>query len=141
MRHETTIVYQKCLQLMETARERRSSSFPPGFAFLADELRRNTSSVSRSFAEGYYYDSKRQQRRHFGYAIQSAREASASFDTARSFRACRRDHRPRQVVGVGGGEDSFEVGRVVTEAGFSSAVGRSQESGLQAAGASRSGRA
>jgi len=81
MRHETTIVYQKCLQLMETARERRSSSFPPGFAFLADELRRNTSSVSRSFAEGYYYDSKRQQRRYFGYAMQASFEASASLDT------------------------------------------------------------
>ncbi len=67
---------------------RRDQQFPKGYAFLADELRRNTSSVSRSFAEGYYYDSKRQQRRYFGYAIQSAREASASFDTARCFQAC-----------------------------------------------------
>lgn len=90
MRHESTIIYQKVLQLMEAARE-AILQFPPGFAFLADELRRNTSSVSRSFAEGYYYDSRPQQRRYFGYAIQSAREASASFDTARSFRACREE--------------------------------------------------
>jgi four helix bundle protein len=72
---------------MATARQ-AIAHFPKGFAFLADELRRNTSSVSRSFAEGFYYDSKRQQRRYFGYAIQSAREASASFDTALAFQAC-----------------------------------------------------
>ena len=60
---------------METARE-AIQQFPSGFAFLADELRRNTSSVARSFAEGYYYDSKRQQRRYFGYSIQSARAPS-----------------------------------------------------------------
>ena len=90
MRHENTVIYQKCIQLMQTAGE-AIEQFPKGFAFLADELRRNTSSVSRSFAEGYYYDSKRQQRRYFSYAIQSAREASASFDTARCFRTCRED--------------------------------------------------
>ena len=39
----------------------------------------------RNFAEGYYQDSRRQQRRYFGYAIQSARETSASFDSARAF--------------------------------------------------------
>ena len=50
---------------------------------------RNTSSVAHNFAEGYYQDSRRQQRRFFGYAIQSAREASTSFDTARAFRAAR----------------------------------------------------
>jgi four helix bundle protein len=85
MRHEQTIVYEKSLALMETARH-AIGQFPRGFAFLADQLRRNTSSVHHNFAEGYYQDSKRQQRRFFGYAIQSAREASASFDVARSFR-------------------------------------------------------
>ncbi len=84
------MVYNKCLKLMKTAQE-AIGQFPKGFAFLADELRRCTSSVSRSFAEGYYYDSKRQQRRYFGYAVQSAREASACFDTADAFRACRND--------------------------------------------------
>src|SRR5215218_10462400 len=75
---------------MEAARE-AIRQFPGGYSFLADELCRNTSSVSRSFAEGYYYDSTRQQRRYFGYAIQSAREASASFDTARAFGVCREE--------------------------------------------------
>ena len=95
MRHEQTIVYQKCLALMETARQ-AIEQFPSGFAFLADQLRRNTSSVAHNFAEGYYQDSRRQQRRFFGYAIQSAREASTSFDTARAFRAAR-----EQTVEVG----------------------------------------
>lgn len=70
---------------METARE-AIEQFPKGFSFLVDQLRRNTSSVHHNFAEGYYQDSRRQQRRFFGYAIQSAREASASFDTALAFR-------------------------------------------------------
>ena len=89
MRHEKTIVYAKSLELMATTRE-AISQFPAGFSFLAEQLRKSTSSVCRNFAEGYYYDSKPQQRRYFGYAIQSARESSASFDTAWSFRLCRK---------------------------------------------------
>ena len=84
MRHEQTIVYQKSLALMATARG-AIEQFPKGFAFLSDQLRRNTSSVHHNFAEGYYQDSRGQQRRYFGYAIQSAREASASFDVALAF--------------------------------------------------------
>lgn len=95
MRHEQTIVYEKCLALMETARQ-AIEQFPNGFAFLADQLRRNTSSVAHNFGEGYYQDSRRQQRRFFGYAIQSAREASTSFDTARAFHAAR-----EQTIEVG----------------------------------------
>ena len=88
MRHEQTIVHEKCIALMETAQQ-VIEQLPKGFAFLADQLRRNTSSVAHNFAEGYYQDSRRQQRRFFGCAIQSAREASTSFDTARAFRAAR----------------------------------------------------
>lgn len=90
MRHEKTIVYQKCLALMETGRE-AIEQFPRGFGFLADQLRRNSSSVAHNFTEGYYQDSRRQQRRFFGYAIQSAREASCSLDTARAFQAAREE--------------------------------------------------
>lgn len=90
MRHENTIVYQKSLELMATARD-AIEEFPKGFAFLAEQLRKSTSSVSRNFAEGFYDSSKAQQRRYFRYAIQSARESSASFDTARSFRVCHDD--------------------------------------------------
>lgn len=84
VRHEGTIAYQKCCELMEIARE-VIEQFPPGFAFLADQLRRNTTSAANNFAEGYYFRSKNQQRRYFEYSIQSAREASASLDAARAF--------------------------------------------------------
>jgi four helix bundle protein len=87
MRHEQTIVYGKCMELMETARK-AIAQFPEGYAFLAKQLRESTASVSRNYAEGYYHDSPRQQRRYFGYAIQSARESSASFDTAKAFGVC-----------------------------------------------------
>lgn len=90
MRHEQTIVDKRSLALMETARE-AIEQFPKGFSFLVDQLRRNTSSVHHNFAEGYYQDSRRQQRRFFGYAIQSAREASASFDTALAFRVAEQE--------------------------------------------------
>jgi len=90
MRHEQTIVYKKSLALMETAPS-AIEYFPRGFAFLVDQLRRNTSSVHHNFAEGYYQESWRQQRRYFGYAIQSAREASASFDAALAFRAAEKE--------------------------------------------------
>ena len=71
---------------METTRE-VIEQLPKGFSFLADQLRRNTTSVANNFAEGYYQRSAAQRRRYFEYAIQSARESSASFDAALAFRA------------------------------------------------------
>ena len=88
MRHEETLIYEKCLALMRVAQE-MIEQFPKGFSFLADQLRRNTSSVTHNYAEGYYQHSTRQQHRFFDYAIQSAREASASFDTGAAFKAAR----------------------------------------------------
>ena len=85
MRHEQTIIYDKCIELMEAARE-AIAGVPRGFALLADQLRRNASSVGHNYAEGYYQRSPKQQRRDLEYAMQSAREASMSFDTARCFR-------------------------------------------------------
>lgn len=123
MRHEQTIVYQKCLALMETAQQ-AIEQFPSGFAFLADQLRRNTSSVAHNFAEGYYQDSRRQQRRFFGYAIQSAREASTSFDTARAFHAAR-----DQTIEVGKGL-ALELVRMISK--FDAGRGRQDsETGLR----------
>ena len=79
MRHEKTFAYQRSIELMETTRE-VIEQLPKGFSFLADQLRRNTTSVANNFAEGYYQRSVAQRRRYFEYAIQSARESSASFD-------------------------------------------------------------
>jgi hypothetical protein len=74
-----------------------------------------TSSVHHNFAEGYYQESRRQQRRFFGYAIQSAREASASFDTAAAFAAA-----DRQTVARGKAL-ALEVVRMLSK--FSTAQG------------------
>jgi four helix bundle protein len=90
VRHENTIVYSKCIELMQTARD-AITQFPKGFAFLAEQLRKNTASTTLNFAEGYYHQTRGEQRRYFGYAIQSAREASATFDSAHAFRLCRQD--------------------------------------------------
>jgi four helix bundle protein len=123
MRHEQTIVYQKCLGLMEIAQQ-AIGQFPGGFAFLADQLRRNTSSAAHNFAEGYYQDSRAQQRRFFGYAIQSAREASTSFDTARAFRAA-----PEQTI-VAGKALALDVVRMLSK--FDAGRGRqASETGLR----------
>ena len=84
MRHEKTVIYQRCLELMEIAAD-LIEKLPAGFAFLADQLRRSTSSVARNYGEGFYQRSLAQQRSYFDIASHSARESSMSFDTARSF--------------------------------------------------------
>ena len=86
MRHETTVIYQRCIELMDIA-AKLIEQLPAGFAFLADQPRRSTSSVARNYGEGYYQRSLAQQRKYFDIASHSARESSMSFDTARSFRA------------------------------------------------------
>jgi four helix bundle protein len=86
MRHEKTLIYQKCLELMQIAQD-VIEKLPRGMAFLADQLRRSTSSVTRNFAEGFYQRSIRQKSRYFEYSIQSARESSSSFDSAICFKA------------------------------------------------------
>ena len=85
MRHEQTIVYQRCLELMEVAAE-LIEQLPKGFIFLADQLRRSISSVAQNYGEGYYQRSRAQQRSYFDIASHSARESSMSFDTARCLR-------------------------------------------------------
>ena len=86
MRHEETHIYQKCLELMRVA-QALIEHLPKGFGFLADQVRRNTASVAHNVAEGYYQSSPGQHRRFVDYALQSAREASSSFDTALCFKA------------------------------------------------------
>ena len=90
LRHEQTVAYQRCVELMEIACE-VIDEFPKGFGFLADPLRRNTSSTALNFAEGYYQRPRGQQRKFLDYSEQSAREASAAFDAARAFRLAQPD--------------------------------------------------
>jgi four helix bundle protein len=85
VRHEKTIVYERCIELMEIAAV-LIEQLPGGFSFLADQLRRSTSSVARNYGEGYYQRSRAQLRKYLDIASHSARETSMSFDTARAFR-------------------------------------------------------
>jgi four helix bundle protein len=73
------------MELMKIAAE-LIEQLPSGFAFLADQLRRSTSSVARNYGEGYYQRSRAQQRSYFDIASHSSRESSMSFDTAQCFR-------------------------------------------------------
>lgn len=99
VRHEQTIVYERCLELMDIAAA-LIEQLPTGFGFVADQLRRSTSSVARNYGEGYYQRSHAQQRKYFDIASHSARETSMSFDTARCFHVGNRDHidRGKQVA-------------------------------------------
>lgn len=85
MRHERTILYQRCLELMQITAE-LIEQLPAGFAFLTEQLRKSSSSVARNYGEGYYQRSRAQQRKYFDIASHSARETSMSFDTAQCFR-------------------------------------------------------
>ena len=90
MRHEDTVIYQNRSRSWKQLGT-RSHSFRAELGSSPNQLRRNTSSVLHNFAEGYYHSSHKQQRRFLDYALQSARESSASFDTALAFRAADMD--------------------------------------------------
>jgi four helix bundle protein len=80
---QSTRIYQRALELVSAAKEVQAS-FPPGHAYLADQIRRAASSVVLNFAEGYYKPSHREQRRFFAIATGSANEVSAVLDVAKA---------------------------------------------------------
>jgi four helix bundle protein len=60
---------------------------PPGYGFLADQLRRAASSVALNFSEGYGKSTPADQRRYFRIARGSAYEVAAALDVAHGFDA------------------------------------------------------
>lgn len=60
---------------------------PTGYGFLADQLRRASSSVVLNFSEGSSRSSVRERRRYFQIARGSALEVSAVLDVAARFGA------------------------------------------------------
>ena len=81
MRHETTRIYQRALELVSLSKQ-VIDDLPTGCGFLADQLRRASSSVALNFAEGCGKSSLADQRRFFRIARGSATEISAIFDVA-----------------------------------------------------------
>jgi four helix bundle protein len=84
MEYENTTIYLRARDLLALSR-RVLDGLPPGYGFLADQLRRASSSVLLNFAEGYGKSSKRDARRYFAIARGSANEVAAIFDVAREF--------------------------------------------------------
>ena len=84
MQFHNTHIYSRSLQLAQITRD-AIASFPPGHAYLADQLRRATSSILLNFAEGYGKRTHKDQRRFFDIARGSTNEVAAAFDFASVF--------------------------------------------------------
>jgi len=84
MQFDNTRIYARSMELIELT-NRVLRKLPPGYGFLADQLRRAASSVPLNFAEGYGRVTAREQRRHFIIARGSASEVAAIFDVAKGF--------------------------------------------------------
>jgi four helix bundle protein len=69
--------------------------FPPGYAFLSDQLRRAAASVPLNFAEGSRRSSRADRRKFFTTAAASAAEVSAIVDVAHTHRVVPEAERAR----------------------------------------------
>ena len=61
MQFDDTRIYQRSLELIDITKA-VLAELPSGYGFLADQLRRSSSSVVLNFAEGYGKHTKRDQR-------------------------------------------------------------------------------
>ena len=86
MRVVETVIYRKAIELAAVSYE-VIGALPVGYGFLADQLRRASSSVALNFAEGYEKSSAAEQRRFFNIALGSAQETLAIFDVAHAMQA------------------------------------------------------
>jgi len=84
MQYENTRIYVRCVELLAITRT-SLAKFPSGHAYLADQLRRSSSSTLLNFAEGYGKQSPKDARRYFRIARGSANETAAAFDVALTF--------------------------------------------------------
>ena len=94
MRHTETRIYRSSLELVGLCRE-VLDSLPPGFAFLADQLRRASSSVLLNFAEGCGKQTRRDRKKYFAIAKGSAYEIAAILDFGHVFAIVSGDVRAR----------------------------------------------
>jgi len=84
MRHDETRIYQRSLELISIAKK-VMDDLPTGYGFLADQLRRASSSIVLNFSEGYPKASIKEQRRSFSMAKASCYEVAAILDVAERF--------------------------------------------------------
>jgi len=82
--HEKLYCYQRAKgALQEIARELKT--WPRGYAYLADQLKRSSSSILLNLAEGNNRRSIKERRRFFEIAKASAAEVAATLDVAGIF--------------------------------------------------------
>lgn len=86
MKHEKSRIYLTSRELISDASV-VVGKLPPGFGFLADQLRRASSSVLLNFSEGSRHSSLKERRRFFTMSAGSAAEVSAIADVAQGFGA------------------------------------------------------
>ena len=86
MNYRDTRIYQCATELLN-ATHGIIEALPPGYAFLADQLRRAASSIVLNFAEGCGKNSPADRRRYFHNARGSAYEVAAAVDVALAFGA------------------------------------------------------
>jgi len=84
MNYKDTHIYHRAMELV-SATANIIAALPPGYGFLADQLRRAASSVVLNFAEGCGKSSFAERRRYFETARGSAYEVAAAVDVARAF--------------------------------------------------------
>jgi four helix bundle protein len=80
----TTRIYRRSLDLIDLV-ARISKTLPPGYAFLADQPRRSSSSIALNYLEGCGRTSMGDRRRFFVIASGSAHEVAATLDVMSRF--------------------------------------------------------
>jgi four helix bundle protein len=84
MNYRTTRIYLRSLDLVELS-ARVIRELPPGYASLADQLRRSAASIPPNFLEGCGRTGTADRRRFFTIASGSAHEVAGTLDVMRRF--------------------------------------------------------
>ena len=84
MQHLNTHLYQRSLELIDVTKA-VLDQLPTGYGFLADQLRKASSSVVLNFSEGGGRRTAKERRRFFEIARASSHEVAAIFDVAMGF--------------------------------------------------------
>jgi four helix bundle protein len=92
MNYRTTRIYLRSLDLIDRV-ARVIKTLPPGYAFLADQIRRSASSIPLNYLEGCGRSGAADRRRFFSIAIGSAHEVAATLDVMQRFDILSRDER------------------------------------------------
>ena len=92
MNYRNTRIYRRSLELVVLTHE-VIGTLPRGCGFLADQLRRASSSITLNFAEGCGKTSAAERRRYLRIARASAYEVAAAYDVGQALDAVgRADH-------------------------------------------------